>query len=130
MSYRYGIGNFYNPGPGLIPFGAGAILGLMSIGMVLRCIFDRRLGQEGKVFGKVRWSTVSLILFTFLIYGIALDLVGFSIDTFLLMIILYGIVGHQKWRLTLILSFVTAMGAYLIFGVLLGCQFPKGLFGI
>ena len=131
LSYRLGLGDIHNPGAGLIPFGTAAILGLMSIGLCLRGLFEIIKGrQEWEVFKGVEYSRVILVLFSLLGYGIAFNFLGFRICTFLLMILLLGAVGRLKWWLTLGISLFTTWCAYLIFVVWLGCPFPVGPFGI
>ena len=131
MAYRLGLGDVHNPGPGLIPIGVAALLFLMSVGLVLRSLFEVIKGhQEKEVFKGVEWKRVILVLASLLGYGIAFNVLGFPICTFLLMVFLLGAVGHQKWWLTIVISFLTVLCAYLIFVVWLECPFPKGPFEI
>jgi len=46
------------------------------------------------------------------------------------MLVLLGVVSRKKWWLTLTISILTVVSAYLIFVAWLGCQFPTGPFGI
>lgn len=131
MAYRLRLGNISNPGAGLIPFGVAALLGLMSIGLSLRSLFEvTKEYQERQVFKGIDWRRVLLVLCALLGYGIAFNFLGFRICTFLLMILLLGVVGHQKWWFTITGSFFIVLFAYLIFVIWLGCPFPKGPFGI
>ena len=131
LASRLGFGDIHNPGAGLIPFGAAALLGLMSIGMVIRGFVESiKVRQEKKIFKGIRWKTLILVLSTLLGYGIAFNTLGFNICTFLLMLILLGVVSRKKWWLTLVISILTVVSAYLIFVVWLDCQFPTGPFGI
>ena len=131
MAYRLGLSDVHNPGPGLIPISVAALLFLMSVGLVLRSLFEVIKGpQEKEVFKGVEWKRVILVLFALLGYGIAFNFLGFSTCTFLLMVFLLGAVGHQKWWLTIVISFLTVLCAYLIFVVWLECPFPKGPLGI
>lgn len=131
IAYRLGLGHIHNPGPGLIPFGVAAILFLMSVGLVLRSLFEAIKGpQEKEVFKGIEWRRVILVLLALLGYGIAFNTLGFNICTFLLMVLLLGVVGRKKWWLTLVISLFMVLGTYLIFVVWLGCTFPRGPFGI
>lgn len=131
LASRLGFGDIHNPGAGLIPFGAAALLGLMSIGMVIRSLIESiKVRQEKKIFKGISWKTLILVLATLLGYGIAFNTLGFNTCTFLLMLMLLGVVGRLKWWLTLIISLFTVLCAYLIFVVWLGCPFPQGPFGI
>lgn len=127
MAYRLGLGNYNNPGSGFIAFGTAALLGLMSIGMVIRSLPGIvRVHQQKKVFQGIRWKILVFVLSTLVGYGIALNTLGFSVCTFLMMIFFFRVVGGKQWWLTLSLSIFITGAAYLIFMVWLGCEFPRG----
>lgn len=131
IAHRLGLGHIHNPGPGLIPFGVAAILFLMSVGLVLRSLFEAIKGPQAKeVFKGIEWGRVVLVLCALLGYGVAFNFLGFRICTFLLMVLFLGVVGRLKWWLTIAISLFTVLCAYLIFVVWLGCPFPQGPFGI
>jgi len=130
MAHRLGLGNIHNPGPGLIPFGVAAILFLMSVGLILRSFFEAIKGPQKKVFKGVDWKRVILVLASLLGYGLAFNTLGFTFCTFLLMILLLGVVGRLKWWLILVISLFTVVCTHLIFVVWLECPFPNGPFGI
>ena len=132
MAYRLKIGTVREPGAGLVPFGAAALLGLMSIGLVMRSLLQKRGAShddEG-IFKGLAWGRMAAVLCALLGYGLALDGLGFHICTFVLMIVLLGAIGHRKWRPTLIISFLTVIIVYAIFEAWLGCPFPKGVMGL
>jgi len=125
LAYRLGIGHFHNPGTGFISFGTATLLGLMSIGLVLRSFFEaKQLGP------KIAWKPLILISVSLVGYGIALNTLGFSITTFLFMVICLRVSSHQRWWLSIIISIVTVICTNLLFVIWLGCRFPKGVFGI
>jgi len=131
LAYRLSLGSIHNPGAGLIPFGVAALLGFMSIGLLLRGL--RRSAEKPRsegMFRGVEWRGVALTLCGLLGYGAAFDRLGFRLSTFLLMLLLIGGVGRQKWWSTLAVSFFTVVFAYLIFVVWLRCPFPAGPLGI
>jgi len=131
FSYRLGLRDIRNPGPGLIPFGVAGLLGLMSMGLLFRSLFGIIKGSQSRaVFKGVKWKRVVLALCGLLGYGITFNFLGFRLCTFFLMVLLLGVVGRQKWWLTFTISILTVIGAYLIFVVLLGCPFPTGPLGI
>jgi len=131
LAYRLGLGTFREPGPGLIPFWAAVLLGVMSIGMIITSLPKSvKVTEEEKVFGGISWKTLILVVCSLLGYGIAFNILGFNTCTFLLMVVFLRGVSRRKWWLTLTMSFLTVIGTYLIFVVLLGCQFPVGPFGI
>jgi putative tricarboxylic transport membrane protein len=131
LAYRLGLGSIHNPGPGLIPFGVAALLGLMSIGLLLRGLFRSTVGSQSEgMFKGVEWRGVVLTLCGLLGYGAAFHILGFRLSTFFLMLLFIGGVGRQKWWLAFTVSLFTVVCAYFIFVVWLGCPFPAGPFGI
>ncbi len=131
MAYRLDLGSFKEPKSGLFPFVTALILCLMSIGFFIRNLFKSIVGNErGILFERIKWGKIIVMLVSLVLYGLILEVVGFKIDTFLLMTFLIGFVGHQKWWVTLIISFIIAISSHLLFVALLGCSFPQGFFGI
>lgn len=131
VSYRLGLGETHKPGPGFIPFGISGLLGLMSLYLCIKGLFQVIKGyKENEAFKELAWGKAMLVLGVLLGYGIVFNFIGFSISTFLLMLLLVGVVGRQKWRLTLAVSLLTVIFSYLIFVILLDLPFPRGPLGI
>jgi putative tricarboxylic transport membrane protein len=131
LAYRLGLNQVSNPGAGLIPFGVAALLGLMSLGLVLRNVGALAQGSRHQsVFKGVDWRRVVLALCGITAYAIAFNWLGFRICTFLLMVWLLKGVGRQRWRTTIAVSLITVICAYLLFVVWLACPFPRGPFQI
>jgi hypothetical protein len=127
MAYRLGLGNISTPGPGFIPFGTATLLGLMSMGMVLSNLLGMiKAHRQEAVFEGVRWNKLVMVLGTLLGYGIFLDILGFSLCTFFLMMFNLRVVARRRWRSTVPFSIFVTVAAYLIF-TWLGCEFPRGL---
>src|SRR4030042_5854266 len=93
-SYRINLGTLSSPGPGLYPFGAGLILGVLSLVQIFKSHFD---GDEPVEIIKGKILKIPLVLFILIIYGIVLEQVGFLITTFGLLIFLLKIIVPQRW---------------------------------
>ena len=132
MAYRLKLGDVREPGAGLVPFGVSALLGLMSLGLSLRSLLHKtEAGREKETsLPGVAWGRLVITLCALLGYGLALEVLGFRLSTFLLMVVLLRMVGHQKWWLTGTISLLTVLCTYAIFEAWLGCPFPRGPFGI
>ena len=130
LARRLGLGEVHNPGSGLIPFGAAALLGLMALGQFGRGLRAPARVQDDSASGPSRWSQVSVVLGALLGCGVALNPLGFSVSVFLLMVVLLGVVGRKSWWATLTISFLIVTGAYLLFVKWLGVEFPRGPLGI
>jgi putative tricarboxylic transport membrane protein len=128
-SLRLGIGRIHAPGPGLIPFGTGALLILLSIGTILEACTGSR-GEEhtslfqGKRLGVVVWVQVCLFA-----YVLVLDILGFILATFLIMVVLFRISEKQSWKMVLLASAITTCFSYFLFDYVLECGFPRGVLG-
>ena len=130
LARRLGLGEVQNTGPGLIPFGAAALLGLMALGQFGRSLLAPACERDAPASGPSRWSQVCVVLGALLGCGVALNPLGFVISVFLLMVVLLGVVARKSWWATLAISFLIVTGAYLLFVRWLGVEFPRGPLGI
>ncbi|OGP62765.1 MAG: hypothetical protein A2169_13160 [Deltaproteobacteria bacterium RBG_13_47_9] len=122
-SYRINLGTLSSPGPGLYPFGAGLILGVLSLVQIFKSHFD---GDEPVEIIKGKILKIPLVLFILIIYGIVLEQVGFLITTFGLLIFLLKIIVPQRWGRAFIAALLSTIVCYLIFEVWLKTQLPRG----
>ena len=128
-SWRINLGEFRNPGPGFLPFGAGLILGGLALALLVKTL--RRKSRDKAFWAeRSRWTKVSLTLTSIFVYGFLLESVGFLLMTFLVMGFLFRVIEPQRWRTVIAGAFFSAVGAYLIFEVWLKVELPKGFLGI
>jgi hypothetical protein len=127
MAYRLGLGSGSNPGPGFAAFGIAFLLGLMSIYLCLKGVLQgiRDHGKTEAVKG-FPWKKPMLMLVILVGYGVFFNVLGFSVSTFLLMMLIVWVVGRQRLRLALTVSVLTVASAYLLFVVALGLPLPVG----
>lgn len=126
-AYRLGLGNVSNPGAGSIPFGIAVILGLMSVGLLVKSLLLSR--KEIAPVDRTRrlsWLRPLFVLAILIAYGTTLTYLGFAVCTFLIMMALMWGVGRQKLLLSLAVSVTTTAAAYLLFVTLLGLMLPAG----
>jgi len=116
------LGTFRNPGPGFIPLGIALLLLFFSLFTVAKALV--------KPTGRTReipWKRPVLVIGAVFLYGLLLSVVGFLPATFILMVILLGLlmeVEKRKWVYVLLFSAVAALGAWLVFSVFLRVPFP------
>lgn len=124
-SYSMGIGTLNYPEAGFLPFMLGLLLGILS---TARLVID--LGAKGSLgLLKVSISTkrVVPVLAVLFAYAFLLDILGFLVNTFLLVFILIKIIESKPWWLAGMVSLGATLLCYLIFRVWLQVQLPKGL---
>ncbi len=130
QSWRIRLGEFHNPGPGFLPFGAGLILGGCALAVLVKAL--RAKGKTEKVFwaDRSRRSKVFLTLGCIFVYGVLLEPLGFLVITFLTMGFLFRVIEPQRWRTVITGALFSAIGAYLIFAAWLQVELPRGFLGI
>jgi len=129
-SYRLGLGNLLQPGPGFIFFWAGILLGIMSLVILIKTFI--KVGQaeaEKPTLGGVSYTKIILVSLGVFLYALLLEPLGFVIVTTLLFVFILGVVEKKKWLFTIASSILVTVAAYLIFQTWLETQLPKGVFG-
>lgn len=121
-SLRLGLGTSMEPGPGFLPFSAGAILSLLSLAFI----------YTGRAFRKTQQPhsrRVTIALVSVFVYSLTLNYLGFIIATFLLVAILFHLGEPRRWWITLTMSASVTVAGYFFFGTLLKVYFPRGFLG-
>lgn len=127
------VGVFANPGAGFMPFLTGLMIWVL--GLILVVLSYSKENKEANYKEIFRKGKLKNFLFIFLIllilsaYILTMKQLGFLLATFLFFIFLFKLSEPRKWLIPLFLSLSSAILSYLLFCVLLQCQFPKGLFG-
>jgi hypothetical protein len=127
-SYQLGLGDFHSPGPGFVFFGAACFLGILSLHLLInfwRQSFEGHGRDLKETRGQAAWSIVIVLA----VYVFLLNLLGYLIDTFLLLTFLFRVIGDvpKKWGTVLGSAALTSFLTYLVFSRWFGLQFPKGL---
>lgn len=128
-AFRLGLGNFRVPRIGFMPFGAGVLLGLLSIVSFLQAVAKEKTAKSSPLFRGTLWLRVVFAFAALLAYAQAVPLGGYNITTFLLMTFLFWLVERQKvWKVVVYALLTTAI-TYYVFSKGLNCQFPVGPLG-
>lgn len=129
-SYRLGLGNLHQPGPGFIFFWTAIAMGILSIAVFVRAWAGKKTGKpERLIFGKENVLKIILVLLSLFLYAFFMEALGFIPITLLLFIFLLGVIEKKTWRLTIFVSVVVTGISYLVFEIWLKSQLPKGLLG-
>ena len=128
-SLHIGIGSIGAPGPGLIPFGTGALLILFSLGTIVEMIVAKRTGAGGStpLFTGKRWGVVLAVLASLFAYALVLNFLGFLAATFLVLTLLFKIPAQQSWKGALGAAALTTASTYALFAYALQCSLPSGI---
>jgi len=125
------VGTFYNPGPGLFPLMMGILLSFLSLIILMSAILNkaaekRKLAElwEGSNWQKMLYTAGSLF-----VYPLVLDILGFLLTTFLLLVFLFRAIEPQKWRIAIGSSILISIAFYLVFDRTLQVQLPRGFCG-
>ena len=127
-SYRLNLGEAGSPGPGFIPFLTGCLLIFLSAIFLAKSLFFSPGTQERKGFWEgVQWDKPAWVAAAMFVYVFLLPVLGFLVSTFLFLIFLGRLIRGQRWHTILIVSALSAAVTYLVFGIWLKCQFPRGI---
>jgi hypothetical protein len=127
------MGDIHRPGPGFMPFLAGALLGLFGLILLLSTISkdggeERHITNEKEGMGK-NWKMVLSCLLALFGYAFLLRPLGFYTTTGLFLFALFKMANPKKWGMPLISAGVTVVLSYLLFTVWLKTPFPGGITG-
>jgi len=132
LSWRISIGSFREPGPGFISLASGLSLIIIGLIMMLLRTFSRSspVVDEHRSRSILRLPRARLMYTVILLVGYALflDLLGYLVATFLVMVGLFFDRGANRLLPSILASLVTVGVTYLLFEIWLRCQLPRGIF--
>jgi putative tricarboxylic transport membrane protein len=128
-SLHIGIGSINAPGPGLIPFGTGALLVLFSMGTIVEVLAAQppETQESGPFFMGKRWGVILIVLASLFVYALVLDFLGFIVATFLVLTLLFKIPEHHGWKRAVGSAALTTACTYALFAWALQCTLPSGI---
>lgn len=124
--YRLGSGTFQAPKSGFLILVAGIVLACLSTALLIQTFFSKEEDKEALWKG-LQWSKGIRLLAALFVYALVFRWMGFLLSTFLLLLYLFKGLEPQRWLVAIVLSVITIVSSYLIFVLLLGCQFPEGI---
>lgn len=128
LSYKLGLGELHNPGPGLMPFYVSVLMFIISFYLLLRYLFKRvykeKTIKEGQ--SQIELWRITTVVVSLVAYALFLEKLGFLIATFILVTVLFKTAGMKRWSFTLMGSVLTVLITYFLF-TYLGLSFPRGI---
>jgi hypothetical protein len=121
------VGAFRGPGPGFFP----CLIALILIALSFFLIIPSPKGK--KKSPPLSFQSLQKVLVVYgalLAYFFTLEVLGFAIAGFLLMMFLFVVIDRQKIKVATVTAFIFVMLAYVLFNILLKSQLPQGVLGI
>ena len=133
LSLGMQIGTFRMAGSGLFPLCLGIILMLLALLYLADLILQKgSKGHPGEAAAAPPGAAGQMLLFfgASALAVLGLNILGYPLTAFLLLLLLLRILGLRRVFLLVTLSFLAAAGSYLIFVRFLKIPLPKGLIGL
>ncbi len=128
-SIPLGIGQVSNPGAGFMCFYSGLLLIFLSLLLAITEI--RKRSSQSSPPLSLYMSKNLIISFCSLVgFVLFLKTLGYLIATGLFVFVLFKITSPKKWLGPFFLAIGVSLATYLLFSVLLECNFPKGIFNL
>ena len=130
-SARYEFGSLIQPGPGLFPLVLGILLIFLSIILLGQAIQSSLNVQTITVISmKGAWKKVAYAVLVLLLATFIFEKIGYLLTFFLMIILLMWGAALRSWKTILLVAFISAIGVYLVFVLLLKQPLPRGILGI
>ncbi len=127
-SVRLKLDDVREPGPGFLPFVLGLTLAVLSVIAFLVPDAQKKAAAFWDDWQKGRG--IIAIFAGLIVYLALVRVLGFYIDTFLLMAFLLKMSGEKGFKRPLLVALITVGVTYLLFHRLLFIPFPAGFLGI
>jgi len=122
-SSKLPFGTVHSPGQGFFPWWTSAAVILLALVLLFQALASRSsAAQEGP--GRI--AKVALLLAVLVAYTFLLDLLGYLLCTFFLVLFMLRAIDPQRWTVALGMAAVTAGGSYVVFAVWLSVPLPRG----
>lgn len=130
FAFNLPFGSFRRPGPGLYPLLLALALTLLTLPLFLSLGDKPSLKKiEEHQPERLDLRKVFYVIGDLLVYAFCFQKLGFLLSTFIFFLLLKPVV-QKSWRLVVMGAILVSLGSYLIFGIVLEAQLPKGIFGI
>ena len=122
-SSKLPFGTVHGPGQGFFPWWTSAAIVLLALVLLFQAFTSRSsIAQQGA--GRI--AKVSLLLLVLFAYAFLLDLLGYLLCTFFLVLFMLRAIDLQRWPVALGMAAVTAAGSYVVFAMWLSVPLPRG----
>ena len=120
-----GLGTLNRPGPGFMPFWSAFFMLIVSIIWFVPLL---KPDLDNKPFcEKGVWVKPVLALIVTLIYAATMEVLGYASSTLLFLLLWQFLVERVNWKRGILVSVLSTVGMYLLFGILLKISLPEGI---
>ena len=120
------LGSIHVPDAGFLPFLCG--IGLAILGVVWILVLQWTKEQETDSAEKRLWHRPLLSLALMILYGWAMETVGYITSTLIFVIAWQKVIEHEKWLKTMIIALLGTIAMYALFVYLLKVPIPPDFF--
>ena len=122
-SAKLPLGTVRNPGQGFFPWWTSVVIVLLALFLLIQALTSRR-SINPQASGRI--AKVTALLLVLAMYTLLLDLLGYLICTFFLVLFMLRATNPQRWPVALIMALITAFGSYGVFAIWLSVPLPRG----
>lgn len=123
-SSKLPFGTVRSPGQGFFPWWISSVIVALALLLMLQALTERSTTARG---GAGRIAKVALLLVVLIAYTFLLDLLGYLLCTFFLVLFMLREIDRQRWTIALGMAAMTAAGSYILFAIWLSVPLPRGL---
>jgi ABC-type Co2+ transport system permease subunit len=120
------LGSIHIPDAGLLPFLCG--VGLAVLGIIWLLVLQQTKGEDKGAAEKRIWYRPVISLILMVIYGWAMESVGYITSTLIFVIAWQKVIEHEKWLKTMIIALLGTFAMYALFVYLLKVPIPPEFF--
>ena len=124
-SSKLPFGTVRSPGQGFFPWWISSVIVALALLLMLQAL---RSGSRAAQQGSGRIAKVALLLVVLIAYTFLLDLLGYLLCTFFLVLFILRAIDPQRWTVALGMAAITAAGSYILFAIWLSVPLPPGSF--
>jgi hypothetical protein len=121
------IGSIHVPDAGFLPFLCGAGLAVLGIVWILILQWTKEQKSENSAEKRL-WHRPLLSLALMILYGMAMEVVGYISSTLVFMVAWEKIIEREKWIKTMVISLLGTLAMYALFVYFLRVPVPQELF--
>ncbi len=116
----------YGPGPGFLPFWAGAVLIMLGFALLAQVTFSRKEKEALSPPSKHAAWQMFLVMLGFFAFVFFAEKIGFLLGIGLLFLFLLVVVERKGWKASLAIAIINTVIFWVIFEVGLHLRLPVG----